>query len=409
MATDQSTGADLFKNLRVGREAVALLRSITALAFLFDRWSRSPEKRELTYEEPESGHLRVIAFTKLGRHFCAVWDKLFKPYADKLKNILEHGIVHDLTDLVTFPSPWVEISGPHGRQPGRYESTKGSPIYLIEILFELQKKGYLQYFQIIPPKEHPDEPAHYKTIVKPGMEDPDDDHFLRGFTRKEIEILKDWKYSLRHLDGTAIRALGTHVNSRETIADIRYEFVKGIPLCEHIARGLSDSCCFLDNSYNLSRFSREANLKSRKNSNVYMIARKHMVDSTRKDELRRAFEKSHKGFSEIWETEDMSYIATVSRKAWAIARYFECVAYFRNNIGARTQPNSKKDRYFNHKWNDCCAEIMICRIQSLPTQIREVFEHSHGDVRADIRQTMIQVIADLKGEMKQLVRRYGYA
>jgi hypothetical protein len=409
MATDQSTGVNLFEALRVGREGIALERSIRALAFLFDGWSRPPAGRRRTYEEPESGHLRVIAFTKLGRHFCRVWNYLSRLYQEELKNILEHGNTDDLEDLITFSSPWTEISGPHGRQPGRYDSITGPPIYMIKILFEMQEMGLLPYFRIVPPRENPDQPAHPKTKIIRGMEDPDEDHFLQGFTRKEKQILKDWKYSLRELDGTEIRILGTHVNLRETIADICYEFNKAIPLCAHIIQGLGEHCCFLDDSYNLSRFSREANLKSRTNCNDYTNARKHMVDNIRIDELRRTFEQSHEEPSAIWKTDKMSDIAQISRQAWTVARYFECVAYFRNDIGARTQPNSREARHINHQWNECCTEVETCKIQSLPTRITGVFGSSDGDVKAEVRRTMIEVIVDLKGKMKKMVRRYKYA
>lgn len=409
MATDQSTGVNLYERLSVGWAGVALINSIRALAFLFDGWSRSPESRIITHEEPESGHLRVIAFTKLGRHFCRVWNHLFRPYREEVKNILKHGIADDLEGLVTFSSPWTEISGPHGRQPGRYDSVQGPPIYMIEILFEMQQSGILPYFQIVPPSENPNEPAHAKTTIFRGMEDPDEDHFLRGFTKKERDILKDWKYSLHQLNGTEIRTLGTHVNLRETIADIGYEFDKAIPLCEHIIRRLSEHSCFLDDSYNLSRFSREANLKSWTNRNDYMNARKHMVNNIRTDELGRAFEQSHEKHSNIWETDEMADIAPISSQSWIVARYFECVAYFRNDIGARTRPNSRKAKYINHQWNKCCSEIETCKTQSLPTQIAEVFGSSNGDIKAGVRSTMIELIADLKGKMKQMVRRYPYA
>jgi hypothetical protein len=408
MATDQSTGINLFGGLRVGCAGISLERSIRALAFLFDGWSRLPTGRTKTYEEPESGQLRVIAFTKLGRHFCRVWNNLFRLYQEKLKNILKHGKIDDLEDLITFSSPWNEISGPHGRQPGRYDSIKGPPIYMIEILFEMQKMGFLPYFRIVPPSENPDQPAHPKTKIMRGMEDPDEDHFLKGFTRKEKEILKDWKYSLQKLDGTKIRILGTHVNLRETIADIRYEFNKAVPLCANIIQKLKEHCCFLDDSYNLSRFSREANLKSRTNCNDYTDARKHMVDNIRINELRYTFEQSHKEPFDIWNTDAMSDIGATSRQAWTVARYFECVAYFRKNVGDRTHPNSKKASHFNHQWNKCCTEVETCNIQSLPIHIAAVFDGYDGDIKGEVRDTMIEVIANLNGKMKEMVERYKY-
>ena len=409
MATDQSTSINLFGRLKVGCEGIAIERSIRALAFLFDGWSRSTASRSITYEEPESGHLRVIAFTKLGRHFCRVWNYLFRPDQEELKNTLEHGIAHDLKHLITFASPWTEVIGPHGRQPGRYDSIKGPPIYMIETLFIMQENGFMPYFQIVPPKEDLKNPAHPKTIIFSGMEDPDEDHFLLGFTTKEIQILKDWKYSLRELDGTEIRILGTHVNLRETIADICYEFYKAIPLCGHIIQGLNNYSCFLNDSYHLSRFSREAYLKSCKNHDGYINARKHMMYNIRTDKLRLAFKQSHEEPSAIWKTDKMSDIAPISRQAWTVARYFECVAYFRKEIDARTRPNSREASHIKHQWNECCTEVETCNIQSLPTRIAAVFDGSDGDIKGEVRRTMIEVIVDLKGKMKEMVKRYEYA
>ena len=336
---------------------------------------------------------------------------MFRPHRDKLKKILGHGNIDDLEELVTFPWPWTEVPGPHGRQPGRYESAKGQgpPIYMIEILFQMQEQGILPYLQIVPPSENPGQPAHPKTIIMRGMEDPDEDHFLADFTRKERELLKDWKYSIRNLDGSQIRALGTHVDLRETIADVYYEFDKAIPFCTHIVDRLRENSCFLDDSYNLSRFSREADRKSRTNRNDYKNARKHMMDNIRTDELHHAFELSHKEDSEIWETVDMSDFGTISRQAWAVARYMECVAYYRNNIDARRRSNSKKDLRISHQWNECCPEVRTCKIQSLPTEIAYLFDGTDGDVKPEIRGKMIEVIDDLNGKMNGMVKRFRYA
>jgi len=187
---DGSSNINFFQSVRVGREGSTFARSIRALGFLFDCWAKYDGNRDSSYEEIESGALRVIAFTKFSRHFSNVWNNLFKEDIENFRRVIENGTAEDLKNIITFPSPWTEVSGPHGRQPGIYESGQGPPIYQIEILFKLQQLGQMQFFQIEPPKDSPSNPAHYKTIIKRGMEQPDEELFLVIFTEKEKKKFK---------------------------------------------------------------------------------------------------------------------------------------------------------------------------------------------------------------------------
>jgi len=395
---DVTVDFELYQGLRSGREGSSFERTFRALGFLFHGWSTFHGKRKQTFEEPEQGCLRAIAFDKLGMLFTQVWREVFRAYEPRVREMLESRSLGDVKNLVLFSSPLDEVIGKHGRGSGLYDA-KSPPVYLLEILYNLQIDQGMPYFDIRPPGKAPDRPTHHETIISAGRECEDVQHLSDSFTDREIDILKDFRNSVRHLDGSQIRALGTHRGPEQTADDVRWELRKARVFCDRVIDCLKQETCFLDSSRQMAEYAREAYWKSHGNEEDYKTARDAVLSEVQDGELRTAILTIQRPADDIWSAKPVQDLVPVSRKAWAVSRYVQCGAFFRKNPSQRVRQVSRTGKHFKHQWEECYPDLTACGISVLPQRPPDLFDSPAGHIRQEVLDRVAEVLNEVRLEI----------
>ncbi|HKR58257.1 MAG TPA: hypothetical protein VJS64_00885, partial [Pyrinomonadaceae bacterium] len=299
MQSDSPDGSFLYSDLREKREGVQFERTLRGLSFVLHEWSQYTGDRKPLYElDVHPQVLTVIQFDKLALFTFRVWNEVYRRQLRSLKpNHLQVPMGGD--DAVTFPSPFVELPGKHGRGPARFGG-KSKPIYIVDSLYALQNEG-IYYFQITPPTDSPKDPKDYRTIVASAERITNPNQFLSGFTSREIEILKELANALKRLGPSEIRALGTHENHHKSVEDIRKEFTDMEPHRMAVVEGLQSNQLFRRSSKEFLEYADEAWRKSIYNRRDYAGAHQIMSTEIGDPELRAAFGGCQSTPERIWD------------------------------------------------------------------------------------------------------------
>ncbi len=383
--------------LRVGREGPGFERVFRALAFVYHGWATFTRK-ERTFEERD-GALRAIPFDKFGLFFVRTWGWVFGFYELALKELLDQGPDIDASGLVTFSPQMGEVVGRHGRGAGRYNGRE-APTYLLEIIYDLQENRVMLYFDVRPPTNAPGNPTHPDTTVRPAVEIADAQLFLTGFTAREIVILKDLQNAVRHLNGSQIRALGTHENLDKTLADINWEFNHLVPLLETTGEDLGSQRCCYGNATKLAVYASEAFRKSRGNRDDYETALELLEREVQDPLLKDLIGRRQARAADIWDSRQIKEIAPLAAELWAVARYVQCVAYFRNNPHERDKQSAMEARHFRHQWDESTADLAGCSLGALPpSRVPDAFDGVGGEIRPEVRSRLVDLLTGLRARI----------
>lgn len=383
----------MFSLLRFNCKGVQFARYFRALVYLLHEWSKYKGRRaplcevEDKKDKQADAKLRVIYFDKLAMFLFRIWDKLHEANRSEILEILEDSKPVDISNLVTFRPPLHEIPGKHGSGPGRRRVNR-KPIFLIEILWDLQRDHLLHYFEIKPPQNDPDNPQNHKTTVAHAIPIPDADKFLNGFTQCEINILKDLANCLKRLGPGEIRALGTHQNNQKTCADTKREF-EYIERDKHrlkVINCLRSNNCFFEDAKEMLEYADEAYRKSKGNIDDYKNAHETMSSEIADIKLQTAFNKCQFSSEHIWGTNDMEKLAQKSEKMLYFCRYLYALAYYRKNPAHRKylETNGRRlpkgvGKYYYH-YHEGIKGMEKCGIIRFPISINSVFKENRTEI-----------------------------
>lgn len=391
----------LFSDIKEGRVGFQCERSFRILLFLFDGWSKYTPERTKLYDdknrkrdkEIDDGRLPIIYFDKLAMFSFRLWDKLFSFYGDKARK--EEADPH----IISFPTPFQEIPGKHGPGPGRFDKpmaggdSKG-PIYLLEILYELQNDNVLHYFEITPPSQSPLDSQDYRTTVAPAMPVTDPEELLKVFNELEKKMLMDLRNSLKRLSPSDIRALGTHANQKATADAIKFEFKRWKSFRRSIIDGLRNGTSIFKETREMLEFAEEAWLKSsvdRKKD--YHHAYDLIKNQINHQELLEAFAECQKPPDEIWDTSEvMVELSQKAIRALAFTRYIHTISYFQDNQNERMQRTSKQARMYGHWWDESIKEMNLCGLTGFFSKVEDMFTSNPGKIRPNVRDWLINTL-----------------
>lgn len=384
--------AFLFSELRMGREGVQFERSLRSLAFTFNSWCGYDGSRKPLYgDESRKSALEVIYFDKFAMFLFRIWNELFRQsYPEALKDI-KTSVPKDESKLITFPQPFQEIPGKHGRGPGRFDAQRG-PIYLIDILFELQRDNILRYFDITPPSDQPDNPRNYRTLVSSGILFTDPQQFLEGFTDLERDILKDLANGLKRLGPSQIRALGTHENIYKTIQDVKKELIDSNEARQEIIKSLDNGSSFYNPSREMLEYAEEAVRKSKTNrvdyGEAFQIIRREITNA----KIIEAFQKSQSPPDVIWGPSEMDYLAKNAEKLLSFSKYIHALAHYRNNNANRTTKSAKESKIYGYMWEEGLDEMARCGLAGFPSKVSDVFINNSIDIQPAVQIHLMEVL-----------------
>lgn len=374
MASNSIYEGALASDVQDGRTGINCERSLRLLVFLLDGWSRFATSDKAT------GQLRsltAIPFDKFAMLVFRLWDSAYK---------LDRG--------VTFPPPFQEIPGKHGRGPGRYEGpNKRPPIYLIDILFQLQTEGLLHYFRITPPKNDPTNPKNPKTTVLPAVPIPDTNDFLKGFTDSEKKILMGLQSTIKRLEPPEVRALGTHCTHQKTIKDIRREFDYIQRSKQKVIDALRQGDHFANLARQLSEFADEAWRKSALNADSYSSAYKAALREMTDSDLREAFEKCQNPTERIWDNSQvLEELRNRAARTRSFTRYLYAVARYQQKNKA--VPDKRMARS-SKLWDRAVAGLTESNFVDFPRTLQAAFVKNTNEIEPTVRERLIQVLESL--------------
>jgi len=395
MAFDPFRGPLLFCDLRVGREGVQFERFFRAVSYLLNAWC-SYTKREPSFDHTDKDgilQLRAIAFDKLGMVFHKLWSEMFRQTEETA-----HQVVSNATDaepsIVTFPSPVQEITGVHGRGTGRFDGT-GPPIYLLEILHELQMENTLHYFTITPPKDKPDCPTDHRTTVRSEIVGSPKAFLQSGFTEHEVSILSELGSALKHLSAPQIRALGTHENATKTVADIEKEFRDIEPFRAELMKALAGGGDIYEPSSKVLFRAEEARRKSMDNRKDYSDARDRMLAEIENPAIKDAFCHVHSAPELIWDGNEVRDLAKKAERVLSLSRYIYAIAYYQRHRERIIGTESYESKRFAQLWAEAYAGVTKQSFPRFPSTIENVFDGDTDSLVPELKNNLIYALKSI--------------
>jgi hypothetical protein len=378
----------LFNHIREGREGVQCERSLRFLLFLLDGWHRYSSARKDLYQKEDDGILSAIYFDKFAMLAFRLWDTMFRNQGDDVLSSPE------MTEGITFPSPFQPIPGKHGPGPGRFEGPKGgNPAYLIDMLYDLQNEDLLHYFEVTPPSDDPNNHKNYRTTVIPAMPVNSTEDFLKGFTASERESLDDLHRVLKRLSPSEIRALGTHSSRQRMIEDVEREFRYLQPHKQAVISSLESNSPFLKSSRELMEYGDEAWRKSKLNKEDYLAGYRILAAEISNARLRAAFDVSQGAPDVIWDTS--STVADLTNKsalAFCFTRYLHAVAYYKEHKAERESRASREAKRYGHLWEESLTGMKGCGLSGFPKEVQGIFVDQSSEIRPEIRNRLVGVL-----------------
>lgn len=366
MGSESLNSGFLFSELREGREGVQFERMLRALSFVLHQWCQFPGTRTPLYGEPASQSLKVIQFDKLALFVFRLWNEMYRRHGDGVREHTANDFPPIDSRVLTFPSPFTELPGKHGRGAARFDG-KSPPIYIIDSLYALQSDGIF-YFQITPPVDAPDNPKDHRTTVTAGDLMTDTNQFLDGFNSREIEVLKEMGNSLKHLGPSEVRALGTHENCQKTREDIVKEFTDLIPHRAAVAARLGEGQPFFNASREMMEYADEAWRKSKDNRNDYGNAHRIMLTEIGDPELRSAFSGCQESTEEIWNHPTIRAYVEPAEKARSFTKCLHAIS-----IHQREDEKTAASKQARAMWKDGTEQMRKQGLNVLASEIAEVF------------------------------------
>jgi len=395
----------LSSKIRDGREGIQLQRTFRAISFLLIRWSTFTEAgdRKLLYGKKPKAKMGiepmpVIHFEKFALLIARIWKKVYVLSKDKIMTRDHSAQGNDLA-FVTFPFPFQEYPDKHGRRLRRINGNK-KHVYMIQILYELLKEG-IYYCDIETSPKDPNNPNNYKTSIKPSFPTIDN-NFLQCFTPFEVDILNDLENSLKRLDASQIRALGTHENKEKTIYDIKKEFLDMFHYVVDVIDRLTRDDSFFDNSFEIMTYADEAWRKSTYNREDYTEARQIMINEINTTQLREAFEACQSLPDEIWETDEIQIeLAKQSKKVKAFSKYLHAISFYRDNITKRGKRSSRDTIRIGHLWDEGLKEMNECGLQGFPSRVQDVFVGNTSEIKPKVCNQLSTQLESLRDWIKE--------
>lgn len=389
MEFDSPSTGFLFSQLRDKREGVQFERILRALSFILYQWCQYPGKRKPLYGHNPS-FLTAIEFDKLASFVFRLWNELNRVRSKTASRTGDLASSVDEQMLVTFPSPFLELPGKHGRGPARFDG-KADPIYILDSIYALQDEG-IYYFDITPPTEDPRNPTNHRTTVTSGMKITDPNRFLEGFDPGEIEILKDVANSVRHLGPSEIRALGTHENHKKTVEDISKEFRDMAPHQRKVAGRLLRGESFLEASRDLLEYADEAWRKSNdERRGDYRDAYGIMMSEIGDPEIRGAFASCQTTMEQMWGPPLMTALAKSADKIHAVAQCDNAIAIYQAQSLDKLSSQTRASQQFRARWKEGVEGIEKLGLSRLPKEIDDIFTENTKTIVPSIRQQLAEM------------------
>jgi len=407
-----------------GRIGVEFARFFYALFFLLHEWTtfhlQLPIIPAKTADPIEpGGALKSVPFDKMALFLHRIWTNIFKKTGKKVSSpVLKVPSIgweppRNDPEMVTFPCPFKEFRGKHGRGLGlQYDPDLK---YLTEIIFnlnnELTKYGIV-WIDIKPPAEEPvvptdslatmepakepADPGDPRTLVKPGRHLPNPMEFLKaaGFTWLEVEILKDLGNAVKRLNSSQVKCIGTHDNFREAIADIEKEFRDLEEHRQALVEKLQNNEEFHYNLYKMKGFIEEALRKSKGNRRDYEIAYSTLSrEVSSNPTLNAAFHECQSQPEIIWDNERIRNLAIKSEKGWSLTRYLCAIDSLKRDVSLRKlTPRSKN---LHDDWQNIVSELKRCSFTGFCQDIHEIFEGETQNIKPAVRHYLIKQLETL--------------
>ena len=349
----------------------------------------------MTFARPQPNlYQPLTAILKLSTEFgtgSRIWTKMYKLTCGEGVEKPDRLPHQDDAHLVTFPSPFKEFRGKHGRGLGlNYDPDLK---YLTQIIYEINNelsKYGINLFDIKPPPEAPDNPNDPRTIIARAIFITDPKRFLTeaGFTAMEVDTLKDLGNSLKRLTSSQVQCLGTHDHLREAIYDIDKEYRDLEPHRKTVVKKLRDDQDIHDDLYKMRGYVEEAWLKSLKNQddykNAYIVLSRELRGNIA---LNTAFQESQSQPEAIWGTPQVRALASKSQKAWALIRYLCAIDYLKGHVAMRTlTPTSQK---FHENWENILEDMARSGFTGFTRSIPDIFVGSTSKINPSTRDYLI--------------------
>lgn len=401
MASDSVQDNFLFSNLRERREGTAVARMLRGLSFVMHGWCNYTEGRNLLCGEQNDNKLDAISFCKLATFLTRIWNEVYNlTCGPDIKDNIDSLTRSDMAQIVTFPTPFSEMKGKHGRTPARYDG-KGPPIYINQIVYECQLEGMQDLFEVITPVDKRDDPNDPRATFKPGTPSLNADYLLSNFTPKEKRILQILNNGLKRLGPLQIRALGTHENYEKTLEDIEKEFKDAEPYRRKAIKHLRHGNCFLEASRKIGEYADEARRKSFENHPYYAEALKKLRDAIGEQDvtLKTAFNNIQKSPNQIWELNEIRILAEKSLKMRGYAKYLHAMAYYRKHPSKRCEVakrTTKGRMIYSRKWHEGLSEMADSGVKGFPHDPNGVFVGDTDELKPAVRDRLIKGLESLK-------------
>lgn len=379
--------SSMFTALREGRVGVQCERSLRSLLLLLDGWKNYTGPRKELYLKKDDGVLTAIYFDKFAMLTFRLWDTMFSNTSEDQPERREE------EHSITFPSPFEPIPGKHGPGPGRHGAQKAEkPTYLLDMLYALQSEGFLNYFEVSPPQNDPDNYKSHKTTVTPALPVTDEEEFLRGFTKFEREILLDLRSAIKRLGPAEIRALGTHATHEGTVEDIEREFTYLGKKKGKLNENLRENRPFKREAQELLEFADEAWRKSQGNRDDYRSGYRKMALEINNPTLKQAFETSQATAEEVWRhSGEFDDLVKRSEQALLFTTYLHAVAVCQEHRLGQSG-NAKQIKKAEDQVATKAGELNRVGVAVLPSMTNDIFVGATSEIGTTTRSRLIEVI-----------------
>jgi hypothetical protein len=385
MGYDPSNNDFLFEQLRSKREGVQFERILRALSVVLHQWCQFTGNRKHLYGE-HSQVLTSIQFDKLANFMFRCWNTAYQSYdVDSL--VVGQKSQQFKRDQITFPSPFIELPGKHGRGPARFDG-KGRPIYITESVYALQNEGVF-YFEVTPPVDAPNSPNDHRTTVTSGMTITSSSQFLNDFSSREIEIVQEFANSVKHLGPSEIRALGTHENYLKTVEDVVKEFTDMTPHRTKVVDKLKSGDSFSEDSGEMLEYVDEAWRKASANRADYSDARTIVLKELGDRDLRNVVENCQATPDHIWDHPKVTYLAQHAERALAVSQYVHGLGMHQK---LHRHGSQKLRNQFTQIWQEGIDGTRKHGFGHLPGEINKVFVGNTGEIAPEVREQLLTML-----------------
>jgi hypothetical protein len=384
----------LFDAILAGREGAQCERSLRALSYIFHGWAHYRGPRKLFYGEELTGELPIIEFEKLASFWCRIWRRL--GLSGSRGKVISAPAV-EAPPQVTFPPPFVLERAKHGKRPQRYDISSG-PIPLADILYRQQQTEFSKrYFDIRLAKGRArDDPSDYTTRVHTAIPEGRRTQLLTNFTQVEREFLLQLDEIVRRLGALELRAIGTHENANETLADIELEFQDIQPLLTNIEGKLDDLNACQPLAQELLEYADEAYRKGVTNRAEYETAYNLFVTDVKDPTLKTAFLQCQAPPAAIWDTDQMKALSARAGRVYPLANFLVSICYFGLHVSDRSNQRTRLARQMKHHWDEGVKGLKEKKLMNVPETISAIFEKASNQLNPKFREQLVLVVKQVR-------------